>query len=47
MPMYEDQCRVCGYVHEYLSSYTDKTRSCPKCGGYADRLYSLSAKNVL
>lgn len=46
MPLYEDQCRVCGYVHEYLSNYTDQTRRCPKCGGFADRLYSLAAVNV-
>lgn len=46
MPLYEDQCRKCGHVNEYLSPITDKTKPCPKCNGCTERLYSLAALSI-
>jgi len=43
MPIYEAECSECGYQFDWLEPLpTDIDRDCPKCGGKADRLYSLS-----
>jgi putative FmdB family regulatory protein len=46
MPLYEEQCKRCGYVNERLSGITEKTMPCPKCGSTTERLYSLAALSI-
>lgn len=47
MPVYEDQCPKCSYIYEYYSPFvTSETKSCPKCGGSTERIYSLFKARV-
>ena len=47
MPMYEAECRSCGYRYEWFESLpTDQTQSCPRCGGEGERLFSRYSPKI-
>ncbi len=44
MPIYEYQCRVCGYTFEALQKFSDKPiEECPRCSSAVERLLSAPA----
>lgn len=44
MPLYEYQCRNCGYVFERIQKFTDpEVTKCPQCKGGVERLLSAPA----
>ena len=44
MPLYEYQCKKCGYRFEKLRQFSDKPiKKCPDCGGAVEQLISASA----
>lgn len=47
MPIYEEQCRLCGHNFEYISfKFTEETKPCPLCGAGSDRIPSVCAGTV-
>ena len=41
MPLYESECRQCGYRQEYYSPIiTTESKPCQKCGQPTDRVFS-------
>ncbi len=44
MPLYEYQCKACGYVFETIKSFSDPDeKECPVCKGEVERLLSAPA----
>lgn len=44
MPIYEYQCRDCGFEFEKIQRFSDRAiRTCPKCHGKVHKLISRSA----
>jgi putative FmdB family regulatory protein len=44
MPTYEYQCTSCGFRFEELQSINDEPlKSCPRCPGTVERLFSVGA----
>lgn len=50
MPIHEYECSKCGHVDEAGYGWTEnipETRKCPKCGGRARKIISLTSKPVI
>ncbi len=44
MPLYEYQCKKCGFVFEQIQKFSDpEVRKCPQCKGAVERLLSAPA----
>jgi putative FmdB family regulatory protein len=44
VPLYEYQCKACGYVFEKIKSFSDPDeKECPVCKGEVERLLSAPA----
>jgi len=48
MPLYNYQCAKCGKIFEMLEKAAgEKNRTCPYCGGKANKQFSVPAKPVV
>jgi putative FmdB family regulatory protein len=44
MPLYEYQCKKCGYRFEKIQKFSDKmVKKCPDCGGAVEQMISAPA----
>lgn len=44
MPLYEYECKQCGYRFEKIKRFSDEPeKTCPECGGHVEQLLSAPA----